>query len=133
MTGEEIAARARALVDVRFRPQGRAPATGLDCVGVVAAALGVEQARCDYALRGGGLEALTEELETAGLIRVSDRQVGDVLVMRAGPEQLHLGIATESGLVHADAGLRRVVERPGVPEWPVLGAWRLPSDSERLS
>jgi hypothetical protein len=61
------------------------------------------------------------------------REVGDVLVMRAGPEQLHLGIVTRAGLVHADAGLRRVVERPGAPEWPVLGNWRVVGDREELS
>ena len=49
---------------------------------------------------------------------------GDLLMMRTGPGQLHLGIWTGAGLVHADAGLRRVVERPGAPPWPVLGCWR---------
>ncbi|HEX8442093.1 MAG TPA: peptidoglycan endopeptidase [Allosphingosinicella sp.] len=132
MTGDEIAARARSLVGVRFRAQGRSPATGLDCVGLVAGALGVERARSDYALRGGNLGRLSQELEAAGLVRVDGCRAGDVLVMRAGPEQLHLGIVTEAGLVHADAGLRRVVERPGAPEWPVLGSWRVPGDFEGL-
>jgi cell wall-associated NlpC family hydrolase len=125
MNGQEIAARARSLVGARFRPQGRTPATGLDCVGLIAAALGVEQARNDYALRGGSLRLLAQELEAAGLVPAVGQQPGDVLVMRSGPEQLHLGVVTELGLVHADAGLRRVVERPGRPEWPVLGVWRL--------
>jgi hypothetical protein len=133
VTGEEIAARARSLVGVRFRAQGRSAATGLDCVGVVASALGVKRARSDYALRDGDLGRLSCELEGAGLVPVEGRRTGDVLVMRAGPEQLHLGIVTEAGLVHADAGLRRVVERPGAPDWPVLGRWRLVENDEGLS
>lgn len=127
MTGEEVAARARALVGVRFRPQGRSAAHGLDCVGLVAAALGMEQVRADYSLRGGSAEALEAGLHGVGLVRVAEAEIGDVLVMQAGPEQLHLGIVTDAGLVHADAGLRRVVERPGVAAWAVLGVWRLSS------
>jgi hypothetical protein len=44
--------------------------------------------------------------------------------MRPAAEQLHLGIWTGGGIVHADARLGRVVERPGMPPWPVIGAWR---------
>jgi hypothetical protein len=71
------------------------------------------------------MAALELGMEAAGLRRVLSRQPGDVLTMRAGPEQLHLGIWTGSGLIHADAGLRCAVERPGEPPWPVLGIWRL--------
>ncbi len=125
MTGEEIAARARALVGVRFRPQGRSAAAGLDCVGLAALALGLGGVRGGYALRGGSLEKLEGELGAAGLVRVEGARPGDLLVMRAGVEQIHLAIACEDGIVHADAGLRRVVERPGVPPWPVITLWRL--------
>ena len=121
--GEAVVARARALVGTRFRAQGREP-DGVDCVGLVAAALGREGARRDYALRGGCLAALEAELKRAGLVLVSELAAGDVLVMQAGPGQLHLGVWTGSGLVHADAGLRRVAERPGPVPWPVLGVWR---------
>lgn len=48
-----------------------------------------------------------------------------MLLMAAGPGQLHLGIRTVGGFVHADAGLRRVVERPGMPPWPLIGVWRM--------
>jgi hypothetical protein len=53
---------------------------------------------------------------------------GDVLVMNAGPGQLHLGLWSGTGLIHGDAGLRRVVERPGAPPWPVTGLWRIGED-----
>ena len=120
----EIVARARALVGARFRPQGRHAGAGLDCVGVAALAVAAPQYRSDYRLRGGSLDALEAELARAGLGRAENMGAGDVLVMRSGPQQLHLGIWTGESLVHADAGLRRVVERPGLPPWPVLGAWR---------
>ena len=38
LRGHRIARRARSLVGVRFRPQGRDPMLGLDCVGAAAAA-----------------------------------------------------------------------------------------------
>ena len=49
---------------------------------------------------------------------------GDVLLALAGPGQLHLAIWTGDGVIHADAMLRRVVERPGAPPWPVVSVWR---------
>ena len=125
MAAEDIVRRARALVGLRFRPQGRSLDTGLDCIGVAAAALGLDNARCDYRLRGGSLEELERELAAAGLDRVDEASAGDAIAFRPGPEQLHLAIWTGSGIIHADAGLRRVVERPGRPPWPVLGIWRM--------
>jgi len=120
---DTIVARARDCVGIRFRAQGRGR-DGLDCIGLVAASLGIEQARADYALRGGPNEMVAAELRAAGLRPVARPAAGDVLVMQAGPGQLHLGIWTGDGLVHADAGLRRVVERPGQAPWPVMSAWR---------
>ncbi len=122
-----IVARARGLIGVHFRPQGRNPAIGLDCVGLVAAAAGIADPPAGYALRGGSAEMLAAGLRGAGFRTVRTMRSGDVLAMRTGPEQLHLGIWTGSGLVHADAALRRIVERPGAPMWPMLGAWRVSS------
>ncbi len=120
-----IVARARGLIGVRFRAQGRDPAAGLDCIGLVAAAVGTADPPAGYALRGGSVEALAMGLRAAGFRPARAMQAGDVVAMRTGPEQLHLGIWTGEGLVHADAGLRRIVERPGEVPWPVLGIWRL--------
>jgi lipoprotein Spr len=126
-SAEAIVAAARALIGVRFRPQGRSAETGLDCVGLVAAAIGAE-ARRDYALRGGALARLAGELEAAGLRPAADARAGDVLVLAAGPAQFHLGIFTGAGLIHGDAGLRRVAERPAPLPWPVVAAWRFAED-----
>jgi hypothetical protein len=122
-SGEEIVRRARALIGVRFRPQGRS-GDGLDCVGLAAAALEIGGVRRDYALRSSAEEMLVTDLLRHGFRPVERREPGDLLVMRSGAGQLHLGVWTGEGLVHADAGLRRVVERPGPVPWPVLSQWR---------
>jgi lipoprotein Spr len=124
-SAEEILARARALIGVRFRLQGRSAETGLDCVGLVAEAIGAEKVPSGYALRGGSAEELAANLEAEGLEPVAAIRAGDVLAMVPGPAQLHLGIFTGDGLVHGDAGLGRVVERPGRLPWPISGSWRV--------
>ena len=127
--GEDIAARARGLVGLRFRPQGRDPMLGLDCVGVAAAAAGVpaERVPADYALRGRHLARIEHALCDLGCQPVAGAaaEPGDVIVCEVAPAQFHLLLATGGGFVHADARLRRVVERPVPYPWPVAGIWRL--------
>ncbi len=124
VANHHVVARARAACGARFRLHGRAPESGLDCVGLAAWAVGCDQVATGYALRGGDVDAVAMLIADAGLERVEARAAGDVLLARSGPGQLHLGIWTGTGVVHADAMLRRVVERPGEPAWPVLGYWR---------
>nr|WP_208404153.1 peptidoglycan endopeptidase [Sphingomonas insulae] len=115
-----------ALVGAPFRLHGRDPAHGLDCIGVIAAALraagwaGVVPS--GYALRGGEAAAVAARFDAA--LARGDDAVGDVLLFRVGPGQLHGAVRVGGGIVHADAGLRRVVMRPGVPDWAPVGAWR---------
>lgn len=128
MKGEDIAARACALVGTRFRPQGRNARDGLDCVGAAALAAGIAADRIprDYALRGQRLGDIEHQLCDLGCRPVSGHalQPGDVLVCEAGPAQFHMAIVTRRAFVHADASLRRVVERPLPVPWPIVGAWR---------
>ncbi|WP_308517468.1 peptidoglycan endopeptidase [Sphingomonas flavescens] len=122
----DYAARAQALVGARFRPQGRG-AEGFDCIGVVAAAFSIPagQVRADYSLRAQDLSKVK-----AGLLHQFRRvgadamQPGDVLLLQPGSRQFHLAVRTARGFVHAHAALRRVVEVPGLPEWPLLGVFR---------
>lgn len=128
-----IVAAARGAVGARFRLHGRDPASGLDCVGLVAHACAGGAARAvasGYPLRGGTPAAIGDQLRAHGLAPVADAAPGDVLLFAAGPAQLHLAIATDIGCVHADAALRRVVERPGPAPWPLLGVWRLTDGKE---
>ncbi len=122
---DEIVARARALTGTRFRPQGRSAADGLDCIGLVALAIGARAVPSGYALRGGTVRDLGEGLAAAGLRPAESLAPGDVLVFAPGHGQLHLGIFTGDGLVHGDAGLRRVAERPLPFPWPLLSVWRI--------
>ena len=77
-----------------------------------------------YALRGGAASDIVSLLD-AGLARAQGQRPGDVVLAEAGPAQWHLAVRTAAGVVHANAGLRRVVERPGMLPWPVVGAWRM--------
>jgi hypothetical protein len=122
----DYAERARALVGRRFRPQGRG-AEGLDCVGVVLETFGIDASlvRRDYRLRGDHRHELHREMQRQ--FRAVPRRharAGDVMVMRAGEAQQHLGIRTVNGFVHAHAGIGGVVETPGEPQWPVLRVYR---------
>ena len=118
-------ARARAAIGAAFRLHGRDPADGQDCVGLAAHAFAVGDAPTGYALRRGDADGVALLIAAAGLTRVAAAADGDLLLLRAGPGQLHLGVRVPGGMVHADAGLRRVVERPGEPPWPVLAVFRM--------
>ncbi|KPH57571.1 NlpC/P60 family protein [Novosphingobium aerophilum] len=127
MTGENLAGAARALIGVPFRLHGRDPAAGLDCLGLVAVAAGRPMAVPNgYSLRAMRIDradavaaALGLEAATGGIA------AGDVLMLRPGPCQYHLAIALgEARIVHAHAGLRRVVIAPLPREWPLTGHWR---------
>jgi cell wall-associated NlpC family hydrolase len=124
MSGAAVVAAARAALGTPFRLHGRDVATGLDCVGLAAVALG-RGAPADYRLRTGDAVGAAAQLRAAGLLAVTEAQPGDLLLCRSGPGQLHLAIRCEDGIIHADAIARRVVERPGPVPWPVLSCWRL--------
>jgi hypothetical protein len=129
-----FAERARALIGCRFRAQGRNPALGLDCVGLALRAFGLADdiARFNYRIRGDHRSELVEAIAPY-FRRVSKRQtrVGDLLLLRVAGDQLHLAVKTGAGFVHADARLRKVVETPGEPAWPVLGVYRRRSRPKR--
>ena len=124
-----MVARARACLGVRFRPGGRSRETGLDCVGLAAEA--VRAAAPDgLAQRGTPKLNFDAVAGAARLARAGEPLApGDLLLMQVAARQLHLAVWTGDGIVHADAGLRRVVERPGRPEWTVVAVYRLPDQA----
>ena len=131
MTPAGLAAAARGLVGSRFRLHGRDPATGLDCIGVLAVAMAragcvVELPR-DYALRNRTLPDLRALATRAGFVPASGPcRAGDVLMLRVSSCQFHLAISVErEAFVHAHAGLRQVVISPGPFAWPIVQHWRL--------
>lgn len=122
----DFAERARALVGTPFRPQGRG-VHGLDCVGLAIETYGVpvESVRRNYRLRGEHAgevrDFLSKQFRRVAATRLLP---GDLMLMKVAAGQLHLGVRTDVGFVHAHAGLGRVVETPDEPEWPVLGVYR---------
>jgi len=131
MSGTALAAAAMALIGAPFRLHGRDPATGLDCIGVVGAAL---QAigrpialPTGYPLRLRSLAGWLPAIVPAWFHDVADQTLtpGDVVLLCPGPGQFHLAIAAgPGGFVHAHAGLRRVVHSPALTD-PILHHWRL--------
>lgn len=128
----EIVERARSLVGVQFRPQGRDPRTGLDCIGVVlwTFAIPAESVRRDYRLSGlhsGEVEAALSRW----FCHVGPTQTcrGDVMLFAISQRQSHLAVNCGNSLIHADAFLRRVVEIPMTNRWPLAAAFRSPNQT----
>lgn len=129
--GTALAAAAEALIGTPFRLHGRDPASGLDCVGLVAAALAAigrpAPAPRAYGLRNRAISDLLGFAPRAGLADTEGAILaGDVVLVRPGPLQHHLLIALgNTRFVHAHAGLRRVVATPGPLALPIIRHWRL--------
>ena len=131
MSGLTLAAAAESLVGTPFRLHGRDPASGLDCIGLLVAALALTGRTIalpnGYALRARCIASLLPDPAVCGFAEASGPlQPGDVAMLRSGPVQFHLAIASShGGYVEAHAGLRRVIHSPGVPPGPLLHHWRL--------
>jgi cell wall-associated NlpC family hydrolase len=131
VTGRIVAQAAEALLGTPFRLHGRDAHKGLDCMGLVEAALNASgrpvRLPFDYALKMRSIERFAGAALRAGLILASGHEeAGDILLLRVGPCQFHLGIVGSDGsFIHAHAGLRRVVSSP-FPEGDILERWRLP-------
>jgi len=129
-----FAAAAESFAGAPFRFRGRDPRTGLDCVGLAIAALqkiGSAPPRiAPYAMRQRDLPAQLAALAEAGFGPVDGPiQSGDLLLLKAAPAQLHLAVAgPEGSLIHAHAGLGRVVLTPAPCPFPVQRHWRLRED-----
>ncbi|MEO1731803.1 MAG: NlpC/P60 family protein [Pseudomonadota bacterium] len=130
---EKLAQAAASFVGTPFRLYGRNPDTGLDCVGLLIASLeavGVYSDRpTGYALRNSSIEAwlpYTKEWRLRDADADGEILAGDVLLISPGPRQHHIQIAdSSSAVIHAHAGLRRVV-REHISQEPSLEAhWRL--------
>lgn len=130
----DCAARARALIGTRFRPQGRTPDLGLDCVGLILCVFGLptDLVRRDYRMRGDHRREMLSELGKPfrRVSRLGGRP-GDVLLLSVALDQFHLAIMTDKGFVHADARRGKVIETPGCPPWPIAAVFRRRAHIER--
>ena len=135
---EALAHAASELVGTPFRLQGRDLAHGLDCIGLVLASLAAVGVRidlpADYRPRQRSFTIPLEALHAAGLVQTAGaRRAGDILLLRTAPAQLHTAIAAGHGdIVHAHAGLGKVVRAPLPDSWPILAAWRLDPAGDTL-
>jgi len=126
----ELARAAEGLIGVPFKLYGRNPATGLDCVGLVAAAM--ERAGHypvvpqGYSLRALTVTPLLGFAAASGLIEVDEG--GDIWLAQIHSLQCHLLIAAPGGAVHAHAGLGRVVFMPDPMAWPIVMRWQLSAE-----
>jgi cell wall-associated NlpC family hydrolase len=131
MTAIELAEAAEAFEGAPFRLHGRNPATGLDCIGVLASALHATGCPAPlpaaYSVRTSEIPGLADIVRACGFGPVSGVPLpGDVVLVRIGPCQFHLLIGSRDGLfVHAHAGLGRVVKGPLSNDWSIFGHWRL--------
>lgn len=128
---QRFANAALSLVDTPFRLGSHDPAVGLDCIGLVVAAM--RQCGRDpgvlptYTMRNSAITRF-EALARASRLTpaAGELRCGDILVLRPSPAQHHLAISlSASEAVHAHGGLRRVVVSPAPFPWPLIARWRL--------
>lgn len=138
-----IVACARTHVGVRFLHQGRNPATGLDCLGLLIATA----RQAGITLHGQCPSTLDDRQyssrpDTQYLQAMLDRylqpvdtaEIGDVLLLRIHQRPQHLALVSdypalgELGMIHAYAVARRVVEHRLDAEWreQIAQIYRLP-------
>jgi lipoprotein Spr len=126
--GEKIVAAARTLVGTPFRLHGRSPSSGVDCVGLAllsvrTAGVHVEEPP-PYRLHAGPTPPVERWMREAGFVAAHGGGAGDIVLVRISALQPHLVIDAGDGVIHAHAGLGRVVIMPMPAEWRELSRWR---------
>jgi cell wall-associated NlpC family hydrolase len=130
MIPADIIAEARTWLGTPFHHQGRAKGAGVDCIGLVigvAHALGLSDFDTTHygripspLLMGAGLRA--------NMLAADRAEPGSVLWFAFDRVPMHVGIVTDSGLIHAYSVAGRVVETGLDPQWIARsrGAFRFP-------
>lgn len=133
MTGQALAQAASQFIGTPFKLYGRDPRFGLDCVGLVCASLAAigrpfEYPR-GYKMRNIAIDHWLPITSKLGLEPTQGTErAGDILLVQPGPAQHHLMIVeTPGSVIHAHAGLRRVVRQPLEMPRTRLIHWRLSS------
>lgn len=130
VTAADVVTVARTYLGVRWHHQGRSRA-GIDCLGlvvVVAHELGLSKADAtDYGRLPDGGRLRRALLEHLLPVRGMHAE-GDVLMFRFQQAPMHVGIATDVGLIHAYANMRKVVEHRIDAVWDkrLVAAFRFP-------
>lgn len=118
MSGDIVAA-ARALLGVRWRHQGRAAETGLDCVGLCLIALksaGIHIPHIpDYPRRHDGSLLRSALQQHLSQIPIRNFEEGDIGLFAESGVPIHVGVLSRTGggtVIHAHARRRKVIEEP---------------------
>ena len=129
-TREQVVRAAREWLGTPWHHQGRVKGVGVDCVGVV---IGVARDLGLSTFDVTGYARRPAEGEVASgcwqhLAPVAAAFPGDVLLFEVDGQPQHLGFATDIGLLHAYAPMRRVVEHRLDDNWrgKIVAAFRLP-------
>jgi cell wall-associated NlpC family hydrolase len=128
---ERFVEAARSMIGCPFLLYGRNPATGLDCIGLVAAclaAIGREPAPpSGYRLRNRRIEPWLSCAQHSGFEIVSIPPLpGDIALVSPAAGQHHLVVIENArAMIHAHAGLRRVVREPISGGFTPIIHWRL--------
>ncbi len=129
--GEGLAEAAIRFIGCQFRLHGRDPRFGLDCVGLVYAslqAIGRQPVLPNgYRLRNPSFSRFTKFASLNGFHPLQGPVGrGDLLLSCPGPGQFHLMISDgPAGVIHAHAGLRRIVRSPPPDSLHIIERWRL--------
>lgn len=128
MSGDAIYRAASALIGTPFRLHGRCAETGVDCVGLALLALrgaGLQVPEPPpYRVRAGAAPMAAGWMQIAGFIQGDSRRPGDLVIVRVSMLQPHLLIDAGDSIIHAHAGIGRVVRMPMPADWPELSRWR---------
>lgn len=130
MQGETVVAAARGWLGTPWHHQGRLKGVGVDCVGLVigvARELGLSAVDVTgYPRRPGPTDVLNGC--RAHMTPVMEPMPGDVLAFAIDGQVQHLAIASDIGMIHALAAMRRVVEHRLGDVWQarLTAAFRLP-------
>jgi cell wall-associated NlpC family hydrolase len=127
----QIAARACSQIGVRYHMHGRLPGEALDCAGLVGYALhpilGGIAVPSDYSLRGDFRQKIDQFFASipARMLTAHTAPIaGDIALFAPGPGQQHLAVIVGGGIIHAHAGLRKIVFTPFPLQWTIIALWR---------
>ncbi len=128
MMRADILTKARLLLGVQWRHQGRSWEHGIDCVGLpilVGESLGLwANLIANYPRRPNGsfVDNFRQHLNIKNPLEHED---GDVLIFAQGGHQCHCGIRStvrnNPGVIHAHASYRKVVEQTLESAVPMIG------------
>lgn len=110
---DRMIAAARACLGTRFRHQGRSPKAGLDCLGLIvhaARASGLRVQDDAHYSRQPRPQDLRAYVDANRMVVCSQPSPGTIGVFDFGAGPQHVALFTHSGMIHAYAPARKVVE-----------------------